>query len=80
MSFDNWTSISRQYAFAGLCGDFLNINGKLIDHPLGLPELHGAQHGHKIAAIAITILWLFSVDNTCVGYFELDNLSSSNCQ
>ncbi|KAG9375994.1 hypothetical protein A1F94_013260 [Pyrenophora tritici-repentis] len=45
VSFDNWTSTGGQYAFTGLCVHYLNSEGKLVDHLLGLPELHGAHTG-----------------------------------
>ncbi|KAI1557525.1 hypothetical protein PtrEW7m1_012171, partial [Pyrenophora tritici-repentis] len=73
VSFDNWTSTGGQYAFTGLCVHYLNSEGKLVDHLLGLPELHGAHTGNNIAAAATTILRLFGVDNARVGYFVLDN-------
>ncbi|KAG9382223.1 hypothetical protein A1F94_007877 [Pyrenophora tritici-repentis] len=63
VSFDNWTSTGGQYAFTGLCVHYLNSEGKLVDHLLGLPELHGAHTGNNIAAAATTILRLFGVDN-----------------
>ncbi|KAF7567886.1 hypothetical protein PtrM4_124990 [Pyrenophora tritici-repentis] len=52
--------------------------GKLVDHLLGLPELHGAHTGNNIAAAATTILRLFGVDNARVGYFVLDNASNND--
>ncbi|KAA8621448.1 Dimer-Tnp-hAT domain-containing protein [Pyrenophora tritici-repentis] len=78
VSFDNWTSTGGQYAFTGLCVHYLNSEGKLVDHLLGLPELHGAHTGNNIAAAATTILRLFGVDNARVGYFVLDNASNND--
>ncbi|KAI1557921.1 hypothetical protein PtrEW4_012057, partial [Pyrenophora tritici-repentis] len=78
VSFDNWTSTGGQYAFTGLCVHYLNSEGKLVDHLLGLPELHGAHTGNNIAAAATTILRLFGVDNARVGYFVLDNAICEN--
>jgi hypothetical protein len=78
VSFDNWTSTSRQYAFTGLCVHYLNSEGKLVDYLLGLPRLHGAHTGNNIAAVATTILWLFSVDNASIEYFVLNNASNNN--
>ena len=78
MSFDNWTSTSGQYAFTGLCVHYLNSEGKLVNHLLGLPELHGAHTSNNIATVATTILRLFSVDNASVRYFVLNNASSNN--
>jgi hypothetical protein len=78
VSFDNWTSTGGQYAFTGLCVHYLNSEGKLVDHLLGLPELHGAHTGNNIAAAATTILRLFGVDNASVGYFVLDNASNND--
>ncbi|KAG9383702.1 Dimer-Tnp-hAT domain containing protein [Pyrenophora tritici-repentis] len=65
VSFDNWTSTGGH-------------EGKLVDHLLGLPELHGAHTGNNIAAAATTILRLFGVDNARVGYFVLDNASNND--
>ncbi|EFQ88065.1 hypothetical protein PTT_16212 [Pyrenophora teres f. teres 0-1] len=48
--FDNWTSTGGQYAFTSLCVHYLNGEGKLVDHLLGLPELHGAHTGNNIAS------------------------------
>ncbi|CAE7021734.1 hypothetical protein PTTW11_03315 [Pyrenophora teres f. teres] len=78
VSFDNWTSTGGQYAFTSLCVHYLNSEGKLVDHLLGLPELHGAHTGNNIAAAATTILRLFGVDNARVGYFVLDNASNND--
>ncbi|KAF7454442.1 Dimer-Tnp-hAT domain containing protein [Pyrenophora tritici-repentis] len=78
VSFDNWTSTGGQYAFTGLCVHYLNSEGKLVDHLLGLSELHGAHTGNNIAAAATTILRLFGVDNARVGYFVLDNASNND--
>ncbi|KAF7573845.1 hypothetical protein PtrM4_087500 [Pyrenophora tritici-repentis] len=78
VSFDNWTSTGGQYAFTGLCVHYLNSEGKLVDHLLGLPELHGAHTGNNIAAAATTIFRLFGVDNARVGYFVLDNASNND--
>ena len=78
VSFDNWTSTGGQYAFTGLCVHYLNSEGKLVDHLLGLPELHGAHTGSNIAAVATTILRLFGIDNKSVGYFVLDNASNND--
>ncbi|CAE7020113.1 hypothetical protein PTTW11_03010 [Pyrenophora teres f. teres] len=78
VSFDNWTSTGGQYAFTGLCVHYLNGEGKLVDHLLGLPELHGAHTGNNIALVAATILRLFSVNDTSVGYFVLDNASNND--
>ncbi|KAA8623809.1 hypothetical protein PtrV1_05115 [Pyrenophora tritici-repentis] len=76
VSFDNWTSTGGQYAFTGLCVHYLNGDGKLVDHLLGLPELHGARTGNNIASVAATILRLFGVNNTSVGYFEFNFTAS----
>ncbi|KAG9378457.1 Dimer Tnp hAT domain containing protein [Pyrenophora tritici-repentis] len=65
VSFDNWTSTGGH-------------EGKLVDHLLGLPELHGAHTGNNIAAAATTIFRLFGVDNARVGYFVLDNASNND--
>jgi hypothetical protein len=78
VSFDNWTSIGGQYAFTGLCVHYLNSEGTLVDHLIGLPELHGAHTGNNIAAVATTILRLFGVDNASIGYFVLDNASNND--
>ncbi|CAE7003037.1 hypothetical protein PTTW11_01481 [Pyrenophora teres f. teres] len=78
VSFNNWTSTGGQYAFTGLCVHYLNGEGKLVDHLLGLPELHGAHTGNNIASVAATILRLFSVNDTSVGYFVLNNASNNN--
>jgi hypothetical protein len=43
-----------------------------------LPKLHRAHTGNNIAAVAITILRLFGVNNTSVGYFVLNNASNNN--
>ncbi|CAE7205171.1 hypothetical protein PTTW11_09252 [Pyrenophora teres f. teres] len=78
VSFDNWTSTGGQYAFTGLCVHYLNGEGKLVNHLLGLPELHGAHTGNNIASVAATILRLFGVNDTSVGYFVLDNASNND--
>ena len=78
ISFDNWTSTGGWYAFTGLCVHYLNGEGKLVDHLLGLPELHGAHTGNNIASVAATILRLFGVNDTSVGYFVLDNASNND--
>ncbi|KAG9376557.1 hypothetical protein A1F94_013104 [Pyrenophora tritici-repentis] len=78
VSFDNWTSTGGRYAFTGLCVHYLNGEGKLVDHLLGLPELHGAHTGNNIASVAATILRLFGVNDTSVGYFVLDNASNND--
>ncbi|KAF1936386.1 hypothetical protein EJ02DRAFT_310946, partial [Clathrospora elynae] len=50
VSFDNWTSTGGQYAFTDLCVHYLKGKGKLVDHLLGLPELHRAHTGGNIAS------------------------------
>ncbi|KAI2485933.1 hypothetical protein Ptr902_00066 [Pyrenophora tritici-repentis] len=78
VSFDNWTSTSGRYAFTGLCVHYLNGEGKLVNHLLGLPKLHGAHTGNNIALVAATILRLFGVNDTSVGYFVLNNVSNND--
>ncbi|KAF7566069.1 hypothetical protein PtrM4_143890 [Pyrenophora tritici-repentis] len=67
-----------RYAFTGLCVHYLNGEGKLVDHLLGLPKLHGAHTGNNIALVAATILQLFSVDDISVRYFVLNNVSNND--
>jgi hypothetical protein len=43
-----------------------------------LPKLHRAHTGNNIASVAATILRLFSVNNTSVRYFVLDNASNDD--
>jgi hypothetical protein len=56
VSFNNWTLTSGQYAFTGLCVHYLNGEGKLVNHLLRLPKLHGAHTSNNIAAVVTTIL------------------------
>ncbi|KAG9379882.1 hypothetical protein A1F94_010238 [Pyrenophora tritici-repentis] len=70
--------LAGRYAFTGLCVHYLNGEGKLVDHLLGLPKLHGAHTGNNIALVAATILQLFSVDDISVRYFVLNNVSNND--
>ncbi|KAI2479364.1 hypothetical protein Ptr902_09575 [Pyrenophora tritici-repentis] len=72
------TSTGGQYAFTGLYVHYLDGEGKLVDHLLGLPELHRAHTSNNIASVAATILRLFSVNNANVRYFVLNNASNNN--
>jgi hypothetical protein len=78
VSFDNWTSTGRQYAFTSLCVHYLNSKGKLVNHLLRLPKLHRAHTSNNITAAATTILQLFDVNNASVRYFVLNNASNND--
>jgi hypothetical protein len=43
-----------------------------------LPKLHRAHTGNNIAAVATTILQLFSVNNASIRYFILNNASNND--
>jgi hypothetical protein len=43
-----------------------------------LPKLYRAHTGNNITLVAVTILRLFSVNNTSVRYFMLNNASNND--
>jgi hypothetical protein len=73
VSFDNWTSTGGKLSLTGICVHMMDVNGRVKDFVLGLPEFYGQHSGFNIASVVATTLTNFGVDKDSVGYPVLDN-------
>jgi hypothetical protein len=78
ISFDGWTTKGGKRGYLGIVAHFVNIDGKLVDLPIALPQLTGAHSGANLAHVIYKTLLEFGVSGTKVGWFITDNASNND--
>jgi hypothetical protein len=78
ISFDGWTTKGGKRGYLGIVAHFAIVTGRIIDLPIGLPQLVGAHTGERIAEVIATTLRAYAITPSQLGYFVLDNASSND--
>jgi hypothetical protein len=68
ISFDGWTTKGGKHGYLGIVAHFVNIDGKLVDLPIALPQLTGAHSGANLADVIYKTLLEFGISGTKVGW------------
>ena len=76
ISFDMWTS-RNQLCLCGIIVHFIDVNGKMFNFLLSIPEVLGRHSGANIAETVEEIVHEYNIQSR-VGYFVTDNAGNND--